>query len=328
MNTTTSTTTVTGGTDAALLAARYLRSPDHGWSVGIPGAIGEFMYDDGEDVTFGGHGNVLSAVTARGGIRITLPVRATAVALEEIAECTGGWNQCVAFCAEAGEARIEALDVLTEVGPDDDALTAQGRGETLFDLGLGSAQVRFCVRTADPALLDVLRTGAGRSIFAPDNPVFTALRDASPARVVISALGRVEIFQSIAAKGGASPRGPHTHLLPALLKHGADADTLLPPGTVAPLRLYPEHPLYDKYGTPTPFRQPAHDAFQALLARHGHADYVAVKARYLRALVCGPAAAVAAPGRTQPDWTAYAVAMSQARVPGVAARCAAVAPAH
>jgi hypothetical protein len=36
----------------------------------------------------------------------------------------------------------------------------------------------------------------------------------SPARVVESALGRIEVSTAIPAPGGTSPAGPHTHLLP------------------------------------------------------------------------------------------------------------------
>src|SRR5690606_986685 len=130
-----STTTATTAPDAARLAARFLASPAHGWSIGITGAIGEFMYDADEPVAFGGDGNVLTAVTRRGAICMRLPAETIAVAYEEIAECTGSWNQGVAFCVPARMARVPAVDVLTELGPDRDALTAEGRGRILFDLG-------------------------------------------------------------------------------------------------------------------------------------------------------------------------------------------------
>jgi hypothetical protein len=263
-------TTITESQAAAQLAARYLRSPAHGWSIGIPGAIGEFMYDAGEPVRFDAGGRSLSAVTARGAIAITLPAESRCVALESPAECSGGTNQIVAFCVPEELASAPARDVLTELGPDQAALAAGGRDEILFDLGLGSALVQFCVRSGDATLLAVLRSGTGRSIFAHDNPAFAALRDASPVRVVTSVLGRVEVLQTIPEQGGASPRGPHTHLLPGLLKRARpDDDHGVPRGMVAPLTLYPEHPRFDKYGEPTPFNNAAHEDFQRLLARYG-----------------------------------------------------------
>lgn len=313
MRTTATATTTETSQTAMALAAEFLRSPAHGWSVGITGAIGEFMYDAGESVSVTTHQGSLSAVTPRGAVGITLPAHATCLAIEDIAECTGGWNQSVAFCVPARDARVEALDVITELGPDRDALTEAGRAELLFDLGLGSVEIRFCVRTAEAALVEVLRAGAGRSVFAHDNPAFGALRTASPARVVLSALGRVEVFQSIAERGGASPPGPHTHLLPGLLRKGSGSAPSLPPGMIAPLRVYPEHPLFDKYGTSRPFRQSAHDAFQRLLWRHGSPDYIAAKARYLQALAADPDADVVAPDSAHPDWIACTIALEQSR---------------
>ena len=308
--TTTTTMITTDAIDPVQLAEQYLRSPAHGWSVGIPGAIGEFMYDADEPVTFSIDGGALSAFTDRGGIQISLPAQTTCVALEGIAECTGGWTQSVAFCVPEVVGCCEAISVITEHGRDHFALTPAGRTEYLFDLGLGSKQVQFCVRTADAGLLEVLRAGAGRSIFAADNPVFAALRDASPARVVRSKLGRVEVYQDIAAKGHATPLGPHTHLLPAFLNGKRNAaEPAIPAGTIAPLTLYPEHPLFDKYGTPTAFKQAAHAEFQQLLARHGSAEYLMAKARYRAKL--GESVEIAPPVRPQPEWMAYTVTLSQ-----------------
>ena len=166
MSTTTTTTTII--TDAVepprQLAAQFLRSPAHGWSVGIPGAIGEFIYDANEPVTMDTGDGVLDAITDRGAIRINLSHRTVCVALEGTGECTGGWTQSVAFCVPEDEGCCAAHSVLTELGPDRGALTSEGRREFLFDLGLGSRQVQFCVRTGDPALLAVLRKGVGHSI--------------------------------------------------------------------------------------------------------------------------------------------------------------------
>ena len=308
------TMTTTNAVDPAQLAERHLRSPAHGWSVGIPGAIGEFIYDADEPVTFSTDGGALSAVTARGGIRITLPAQTSCIALEGIAECTGGWTQSVAFCVPEDQACCEATDVLTERGPDHCALTPEGRQEFLFDLGLGSNQIQFCVRTGAAGLLDVLRAGAGKSIFAADNPAFAALRDASPARVIRSKVGRVEVYQNIAERGHTTPLGPHTHLLPGLLKRArSDTEPSLPAGTIAPLTLYPEHPLFDKYGTPTPFKRAAHDAFQELLRCYGAADYLHAKARFRTTLIEPAGSDLAPPARTQPESMAYTVMLSQHR---------------
>ena len=43
---------------------------------------------------------------------------------------------------------------------------------------------------------------------------------ANPHRVFISRLGRIEVYQPIPPPSGKSPEGPHTHVLPKLLKSG------------------------------------------------------------------------------------------------------------
>jgi hypothetical protein len=53
---------------------------------------------------------------------------------------------------------------------------------------------------------------------------------ASPARVIETPLGRVEIDSPIPPPGGPAPRGPHTHLLPPLIARGLD----VPPGMEVP----------------------------------------------------------------------------------------------
>ena len=37
---------------------------------------------------------------------------------------------------------------------------------------------------------------------------------ASPHRVFVSRVGRIEVFQAIPSANGKSPEGPHTHVLP------------------------------------------------------------------------------------------------------------------
>ena len=70
-----------------------------------------------------------------------------------------------------------------------------------------------------------------------------AIKEASPHRVCISALGRIEVYQHIPSAGRhvRTPEGPHTHLLLGLLKAGPGhaADAAIPPGFVACLTLYP-----------------------------------------------------------------------------------------
>lgn len=296
----------------AHLIARYLDSSAHSWSIGIPGAIGEFTYDADEAIDIRRNGARISAVTARGAIQISISPATRAIAYEGLGECTQSWSQAVAFCVPADEACFTARNVLSEEGKDHDAPAAAARREVLFDLGLGSRHVRFCVRTGDERLLAVLRAGAGRPIFEPDHPAFPALREASPTRVILSALGRVEVYQNIPADHTESPKGPHTHLLPAMLDaESPGAAPPVPKGFTAALTLYPDHPLFDKYGIPKPFSRAAYEDFQELLAEYGAPDYRAAKAKFSNAIVGASGPESLKPDRARHEWLAHAVAMSQ-----------------
>jgi hypothetical protein len=48
----------------------------------------------------------------------------------------------------------------------------------------------------------------------------------------------------------------------------------LPHGYVEALTLYPEHPVFDKYGRPTPFNESAFNEFQKLLNKFGCKSYL------------------------------------------------------
>ena len=116
--------------DAAILVHEALADAGHGWRMGAPGAIAEFVRtpDEPADVTDA------SAVTARGGVRVALPPDVTAVACETPVGPGDHWNHAVAFCVPAdGQDRA----VLTELGADGEALHPTDRDAVLFDLGLG-----------------------------------------------------------------------------------------------------------------------------------------------------------------------------------------------
>src|SRR5215813_12182596 len=137
------------------LIAEQLADADAQWSLGTFGAIAEFsrQADEPADIQ---HGEMsASVVTPRGGIRLLAHPDLRPIAFETIA--TLGWSQRVAFCLPEKASAMSQRTVLTEVGPDHEALRAKDRGALMFDLGLGALQVDCCVRTADRALAQGLR---------------------------------------------------------------------------------------------------------------------------------------------------------------------------
>lgn len=285
---------------AALTIA--LADPETGWGVGVLGALGEFCRDAGEACDGTDADAAFLRITPRGGIAIRLDHPALRlIAWEEPSPAAGLWRQGAGLCLPEAEAAIGGAAVVTELGPDNAALRPADQGAILFDMGVGFAHCRACVRTADPVLLAALRAGAGTPLFAPSNPAGQAILVASPHRVFLSRLARIEVYQPIPPPDGRSPTGPHTHLLPALLRarRAHSATRPLPEGWVSCLDLYPAHPLRDALEAARPFDPARHAAFQALLAAFGLPELQAEKARVVAAVRAGlaPAAFVGAADR-------------------------------
>lgn len=269
------------------LIEEHLRSPEHSWSIGISGAIGEFMYDENEQVEVDVSADEISVLTARGAMSIKLGADIKCLAYEEMSSCTRSWSQNVVFFMPEEQAKLQENNVLTDLGFDKGSINTLSRGKQLFDLGVDSKQLQFCIRTDNKEFLKILKENCGRSIFDADNPVAAAVLEYSPARVVVSALGRIEIETRIPTTASETLSGPHTHLLPALLKAKQAAAVDLPCGYVEVLSLYPEHPAFDKYGEPRNFSKTAHDKFQDLLVVLGPAGYTSEKNRMNSSLLAG-----------------------------------------
>jgi len=213
----------------------------------------------------------LQVVTARGALRLSLTEDVRAFAYELPGSHGDSWNHALALCLPATSATRPSCAVLTECGPDHEALRQDERTAVPFDLGLGTAHVAVCIRTADPDGLARLRAGLGRPLLAPDNPLMPAILRLSPHRVFVCPFARLEVYQRIPGHGEQPPEGPHTHVLPQILRHQRShpATVPLPAGWVPCLHVYPANPVRDGLDRPRPFDRAAHDAFQTLLRDFG-----------------------------------------------------------
>lgn len=278
-------------TDIEALARQHLADWRSGWSMGSFGAIAEF-HQNADEIAVIDDPATLARATRRGAIRLDRARlrQVTAIAYETLSPRRHRWSQAVAFCLPAVEAKGAQRSVLTEIGPDDLAIRGIDRTGILFDMGLALPQCDFCIRTSEPKLLVALRAALGHSLFEPGNPAMPAILAAHPHRVALTAIGRAEVYQKIGGPdtGGVSPPGPHTHLLPKLLKSGRthSANTPIPDGLVPLGSLHPGNPVIGPMGDDRPFDAMLHDDFQALLAQYGAADLVSVK-RQVQAAIAG-----------------------------------------
>jgi hypothetical protein len=261
-----------------------MADPDASWSLGTFGAIAEFVRDKDEPVELKTSENSISAVTRRGGIRITGQPTIRLIASESTTR--ESWNHRVAVCLPTDQCAMNRNAVLKELGPDKDALREQDRTSVLFDLGLDALQADLCVRVADLDVVKKLRACVGRSVFEANNTAMAVIFASSPHRVFISRLGRVEVFQMIPPPGGKSPEGPHTHVLPKLLnlKRTHTATEPIPDGIVPCVHVYPAHPAKNALGQKRPFDVARHDAFQNILRCYGVPSLVDFKSKVFAAV--------------------------------------------
>jgi hypothetical protein len=276
------------------LLQREISNPDTRWSLGTFGAIAEFSRDHGEPVRLVRSADAVSAVTARGGIALKPHAAIRPFASEGITKT--GWNQRVALCLPQDDCAMNRRAVLTEIGPDHDAPREADRDSVLFDLGFAALQADFCIRISDPVLAARLREHTGRAVFEPGNPAMGMILGANPHRVFISRIGRIEVYQPIPPPSGKSPEGPHTHVLPRLLKSARThpATEPVPEGLVPCAHLYPPHPARDGLGEARPFDATHHHAFQRTMAACGDPAALAAKRRVVDAVLAGePPTAVA-----------------------------------
>src|SRR6185295_4240020 len=148
-------------TIAAFLAGQ-MADAETQWSLGTFGAIAEFARDNDEPVELVRGRTAVSATTARGGVRIELLHDLRLIAFETTTK--ESWNHRVAICLPQDQCGMSRRAVLTEIGPDADALRPADRGAVLFDLGIEALQADVCVRVADPSIVAQLRAHCGAPV--------------------------------------------------------------------------------------------------------------------------------------------------------------------
>ncbi|MEM8707007.1 MAG: (2Fe-2S) ferredoxin domain-containing protein [Actinomycetota bacterium] len=230
------------GSDLVAVLTELVRAPGT-WTMGVPGAIAEFdTSNESPHVVVDATGDTATITAGCGTGSMRLDVEAS--------------TRTFAFGHEVAAEELELHAIvrtgagltpqlgLTELGPDPAPIGDVADDDLLFDLGLGRQPARFMIRTGDAELTDILRRVAGTPVSKIDPAVWQAIIEASPTRVVETALGRIEVTAPIPPAGGVSPAGCHTHLLPTALAEGLDLPhgIDIPKGWQVGLLHYPGQP--------------------------------------------------------------------------------------
>jgi hypothetical protein len=295
--------------DDGLLDLIYSQLHDYGagLSIGCLGALAEFHEREAQ---YRRSAQTLTVVGEHGALAVQLADDTQACAYEAPSTHGEAWQVGITLLAPGR--RGATRSTLTELGADHDALAEHGRNLPLFDLGLAMPNVDYCVRSSDAQVIAALRAHCGETVVTPGHPLLALLIEASPTRVVISPLARIEVYQSIARER--TPQGSHTHLLPDLLtrRRTHAANLPLPSGALPLLTIHPENPVFDNEGRRRQFNSAAYMRFQALLERYGVPEYVLAKSHCLANLTSGQASAARGELRTRIGRTALRIAQRQA----------------
>lgn len=276
-------------------------------SIGCFGALAEFQDDTAVIQCSDAH---YTAVSSRGALRLDSQRPCRVIAYETLSASANAWQCGIAATVRASEV-ADACEVLTELGPDHAAIRTQDEGALLFDLGVGAANVDYCVRTGDARLIDVLRRHCAERVIFGGSPLLDQLIDFSPHRVVRSAVGRLEVYQRIDRHQ--TPSGPHTHLLPDLLarRRTHSANLPLPRGDIPVLTLHPENPLFDEHAVRRIFSRRPFDSFEVILEKHGLPGYFAEKQRLRAAVAAGDEPSTYRHPTSRPTRLAMRIALRQ-----------------
>lgn len=246
-----------------------MRNPANAWSIGTFGAIGEFTWAPTEPATFAESKFSIEVRTERGAMRLSRSSEARRFAYQTLWGDGEAWTSGVAFCLPA----INRSSVgFRRVGLDTHALRPEEVNSVLFDLGVGVGHTAMCIRTCDREILAAAQEMESEEVLSErGDSLIELLRAKSPVRVMISPMGRIEVYSPIPAEGGCSPVGPHTHLLPALaaLRRTHSANIPIPDSLQPVLTLHPPSPWRSAEGERRNYDQVAARHFDEIFSAFG-----------------------------------------------------------
>lgn len=219
---------------------RTLQQAQGTWVVGVVGAVAEFVAKPGGTVGVREIEDAIVATTDGGALKFQIDDDVRALTFDPLD--TPAEQQRIVLTVKRARGSPDLADVVTDLGPDAQAVRATDRGVQLFDLGLGRKEARFCVRSATGPALNALSSAAESPLPEVIPSLGLVLVEHSPVRIVESALGRIEVSTPIPLPGGKSPAGPHTHLLPDHLATGR----ALPAGMDLPRAYWPGAVFYPR----------------------------------------------------------------------------------
>ncbi|WP_088348366.1 MULTISPECIES: DUF1289 domain-containing protein [Rhodomicrobium] len=181
--------------EIAGMIERTLRRRWGRWTLGIEGASASFEIGPQEDADIVSGAGAVTAITARGALRLVRHEKVIALAYGNAADACG--PEAIALVMPRGRLDLRRGDVVQSVGPDTASVCESHRRAGLYDLGVaGNSAARLCLRSADAGFVEAMNAGLGMPWRQALDGAAEALTNAATHVVVETGLGRVEAFTS------------------------------------------------------------------------------------------------------------------------------------
>lgn len=242
------------------------------WAIVRDGVVSEFSIVPGDKPVISFENNVLKIDTHRATLCIDFDESITSVVAESGSHGCSPWTQSIYLCIQKQDAKMSSRNRLTHLGHYKEG---QDEGE-VWDLGVGNDTLDACIIVKDEQTSQLLKQKEGKYII--DDPNFLRqLVTHSPTRLFKSKFAYIIVRQKIPQEGEDELEGPHTHLLPPIIKSGKHFDVPIPDTMIPIIQTNPFGSIIDGNGDFHKWSGFEADKFQEFLNEYGDQDYISLK---------------------------------------------------
>lgn len=242
------------------------------WAIVRDGVVAEFSVVLGDKPIKTFENNTLKIDTHRATLCVNFDESVKAVVAESGAHGCSPWTQHVYLCIQKDQAKMSCRNKLTYLGKFDNGVD---KGD-LWDLGVGNQTLDACIIAKDESTNDLLKQKEGQYII--DDPNF--LRELvihSPPRLFQTKFAYILVRQKIPLTEKEELEGPHTHLLPPIIKSKKHFEVPVPEDMVPIIQTDPFGSVIDGNGDFHAWNGFENDSFQMFLQKYGSPQYVTLK---------------------------------------------------
>ncbi|MEM2760322.1 MAG: hypothetical protein QXU32_04105 [Nitrososphaerales archaeon] len=239
------------------------------WAIVRDGVVAEFSIAGDDKPVRTLDNNTLTVESSKARLQIIFSEDIKPIVAETAAYRCSPWVQCVYLCIPEQVARMSGRKVLTHLGS-----WENGYGE-LWDLGVGNDSLDACVIVRDTETHQKLKEKEGRYII-DDSEFLKEIIRLSPPRLFRTKFAHIMVKQRIPSNGE-NVDGPHTHLLPSIIRDGIHFPVPIPENMRSLIQVDPFGSVIDGNGDYYEWKGFERDDFQSLLHEYAENGYMRTK---------------------------------------------------